>query len=384
MGRRLTSAGLIAAVLGTGLLVGGCPLANLITPTTTDVAKGLVAETLLTGLSQPTGLAFAEDGRIFVAEKNTGQIRVIKDGALLDTPFATLPVNTAGDRGLLSIALHPSFSVNQRVYVLYSRSDTETATSNADAIIDNRVVYFEASGDVAGSGEVFVVSLPFADSSERVGGKIAFAPGARLIVAMGDLTNADGAQDDDLLHGKVLRYNDDGTIPSDNPVENRALFARGFREPIGLSIDPFTGAIFVTERSLHGNYEVNRVQAGKNYGWPEVSGVADLTAETDWVAQQDDYVDPLAVSTIARPSLIGGAFNPYAKYGTSTKAELFFGVNEDAEVVTLGLLNQQTEAGLYRTFATGVITPIEVMAFTPSGTLYVATPTAIARVVPID
>ncbi len=362
------------------LLLTGCPPLPSELPPPINVATGFQAEYVLAGAEYPSALAFAEDGRVFYTEKNTGRIRVINDGALLETPFAEVPVNYAGDRGLLGIALHPNFSNNGRVYVFYSRSDTGAATSDQRAVVDNRVVYFVADGDVAGGAEVFVASLPAGTDPLRVGGRLAFTDDNRLLVGLGDLVSHTYAQDNTFLHGKVLRYNDDGTLPTGNASADSPIYARGFREPRALVVDSVGGDLFVIDRSAVGLHEVNRVLAARNYGWADVTGIASTTAELAFAAANADYSDPIHQSPDRH--FVGGAFNPSTKYGPASFQQLFYGVANRGRIERLELSLERTAAVRSYVFATGLPTTMTDVAFTPSGTLYVATQDAILRIVP--
>lgn len=366
--------------IGTWCATGCVPATD--GPEPINVAAGWQAEYVVADAAQPTALAFATDGRVFYTEKSTGNIRVVKDGVLAAQPLASVPVNSAGDRGLLGIALHPRFQDNRRVYVFYTRSDTGVSTDDPRAFIDHRVVYFvvdEAEGVISTTGETFVASIPVGEATVRIGGRIAFAADRTLLVAVGDGTDVDAAQDDELYWGKVLRYNDDGTIPADNPNPASPIYARGFREPRGLTLDPDSGYVLLIERSLDGLHEVNRLQTGTNYGWPLVVGFATTAEELAFVAEHDDYADPMMEST---HQLVGGGVNPSTRYGASLLLRLFFGWNEAARVASVALSPEGTATvGVAEKFATGLPTPINDVAFTPAGTLYIATDDAVLRVV---
>ena len=365
------------------VLLAGCPPS----PDEAEalrVAPDLTAQFVVDPADHPSALVPAPDGRFFYTEKNTGQIRVIKDGVLLNAPFATVPVNFAGERGLLSLALHPAFNVNGRVYVFYSRSDTGLATDDPQAIVDHRVVFFEADGagsDVSTNTEVFVVSLPTASALTRIGGRIAFDNTRALLVALGDEEQADTAQDPNSPLGKVLRLNDDGTIPGDNPAPTSAVYALGFCDPRGLTIDSVSGYPFMTERSADTFNEVNRIQGGSNYGWPIVVGFADTPAELAFVAQHPEYGAPVTQTTQA---LIGAAFNPSGKYGPKLVLQLFFGVSDRREVFSLPLSTARTASQPGVLFASGLPSTITDVVFSPGGTLYVACVDAILRIVPSE
>jgi glucose/arabinose dehydrogenase len=366
------------------LLLGGCPPKPDDTPQALHVAPDLTAQFVIANAAYPSVLAPTDDGRIFYTEKNTGQIRVIRDGALLEEPFATVPVNFAGERGVLGLALHPGFNVNGRVYVFYSRSDTGLATDDPQAIVDHRVVYFEATekgSDVSTNSEVFVVSLPTASALTRIGGRITFDNERRLLVALGDEEQPDDAQDPTSPLGKVLRYNDDGTLPGGNPSPTSPVYAAGFCDPRGLTIDPESGSAFMTERSADTFNEVNRIQAGSNYGWPIVVGFADTPDELDFVAQHSEYGEPVAQM---RQALVGAAFNPSGKYGSKLVLQLFYGVSDRKEVFSLPLSIARTASEQRVLFASNLPSAITDVAFTPAGTLYVACANAILRILPSE
>src|SRR4051812_32547311 len=148
---------LLGAILGAGLLSSSCSQSTSMRPEDSTsssqfaatVPTDFVDEQVVSGLSGPTAMEFAPDGRLFVAEQS-GRLRVIKNGALLATPFLQVNVDANGERGLLGVAFDPSFAANQFVYVYY------TATSPA---VHNRVSRFTANGDVAAAGETVLLDL---------------------------------------------------------------------------------------------------------------------------------------------------------------------------------------------------------------------------------
>jgi glucose/arabinose dehydrogenase len=229
------------------------------------------AETLVaTGLSYPTAMAIAPDGRIFVCQQG-GQLRVIKNGALLATPFITLSVDSSGERGLLGIAFDPDFATNQFVYVYYT-----TSTSP----VHNRISRITASGDVAVSGsETVLLELNnLSTASNHNGGAMHFGLDGKLYVAVGDNANSANSQTLGNLLGKVLRINSDGTVPTDNPFysqatgNNRAIWALGLRNPFTFNIQNGTGRIFINDVGQYSQEEINDGLAGSNYGWPTCEG----------------------------------------------------------------------------------------------------------------
>lgn len=232
--------------------------------------SGFAETQVASGLANPTAMAFAPDGRLFVCQQG-GQLRVIKDGALLPAPFVTVTVNASGERGLLGVAFDPDFATNQFVYIYY------TATSPA---IHNRVSRFTANGDVAVPGsEVILLELNnLSSATNHNGGALHFGLDDKLYVAVGDNANGANAQTLGNLLGKMLRINKDGSIPSDNPFVtqttgvNRAIWALGLRNPFTFSIDAVTGRMLINDVGQNTWEEVNEGEAGANYGWPATEG----------------------------------------------------------------------------------------------------------------
>ena len=203
-------------------------------------------ESWVTGLTSATAFTQAPDGRIFIAQQG-GALRVVKNGALLATPFATVAVDSAGERGLIGVALHPSFASNGWVYIYSTRA--------AGGVSHNRISRFTAAGDVAAAGsEVALVDLPnLSGATNHNGGGMHFGADGKLYVGVGDNANGAQAQNLALPFGKLLRFNDDGTIPGDNPFAasqsglGRAVWAYGLRNPYTFAVQPGTGTIHIND-----------------------------------------------------------------------------------------------------------------------------------------
>lgn len=228
------------------------------------------SETLIaSGLSRPTAMAFAPDGRLFVCEQG-GKLRVIDGGTLLATPFVTLTVSSVGERGLLGVAFDPDFVTNQYVYVYY------TATSPT---VHNRVSRFTADGNVALPGsEIVIMDLENLGATNHNGGAIHFGPDGKLYVATGENAVPQNAQSLNNRLGKILRINPDGSIPTDNPFynqatgDNRAIWALGLRNPFTFAFQAGTGRMFINDVGQSSWEEINDGIAGSNYGWPIAEG----------------------------------------------------------------------------------------------------------------
>ncbi|WP_280151007.1 PQQ-dependent sugar dehydrogenase [Piscinibacter sp. XHJ-5] len=227
-----------------------------------------------TGLTDSTAFAQAPDGRIFVCEQG-GALRVVKNGALLPTPFHQFTVDGGGERGLLGVAFHPDFATNGWVYVYYT-----TTTSP----VHNRISRVVANGDVSTGTETTLVDLPPLSGLTHNGGALHFGPDGKLYVAVGD--NGTGTKASNLaeVFGKVLRFNADATIPSDNPFYAtqtglaRAVWAYGLRNPFTFAFQPGTGRMHINDVGQATWEEINVGARGANYGWPSSEGPDRITA----------------------------------------------------------------------------------------------------------
>ena len=219
------------------------------------------------GLNGPSGFEIAPDGRIFILERS-GTIKIFKNGVLLPTPFAVLPSEDTGDRGLIGIAFDPDFGVsNHYVYLYYTGHD-----------LLNHLVRFSAADDVGTDGplELFRTSSP--SQLLHVGGSIRFGPDGKLYFAVGDNGYGPNAQDLSNPHGKILRINRDGSIPADNPFVGQpgklgSIWAYGMRNPWRFQFDSATGRLYDGDVGDFSWEEVNKIVKGGNYGWPLQEGM---------------------------------------------------------------------------------------------------------------
>ena len=233
-------------------------------------------ESWVTGLANATAFAQAPDGRLFIAEQG-GTLRVVKNGALLATPFVSIAVDSNGERGLIGVALSPNFASNGFVYVYATRTAGGT---------HNRISRFTAAGDVATVGsEATLVDLPtLSGATNHNGGGMHFGSDGKLYVGVGENANAAQAQDLGNPFGKLLRFNEDGSIPADNPFFPtqsglaRAIWAYGLRNPYTFAVQPGTGRIHINDVGQNTWEEIDVGVAGANYGWPNSEGPDNVVA----------------------------------------------------------------------------------------------------------
>jgi len=231
-------------------------------------------EVLVGGLDTAWAIDFAPDGRIFMTER-PGRIRIVEGGRLLTEPWMTLEVTAVSEAGLMGLALDPQFRQNRFVYVAY----TYRATNGR---LQNRLVRLREDPKT-GKGNLDKVLIDnVAGANNHDGGRVKFGPDGKLYWTMGDAQTARLAQSLSSLNGKILRLNADGTIPTDNPFPNSYVYSYGHRNPQGLAWQSKTQRLYSTEHGPSGfqgccRDEVNYIEPGKNYGWPEIR--ADETRE---------------------------------------------------------------------------------------------------------
>ncbi len=286
-----------------------------VSPTMLD--PNLVVSTLVSGLDQPTSLAFLGANDLLVLEKASGKVQRIVNGTLHSTAL-DLPVNSASERGLLGIALHSQFASNHFVYLYWSESKTGIDTLNIDdiALLGNRVDRYVWNGTTLTFDRNLIKLRALQEDANQPhrgnhnGGVLRFGQDGKLYILMGDngrrgflqnITSGGPVPDDQFggpepddahLTGVVLRLNDDGSTPTDNPFFSvnsglsgeaaanvKKVYAYGVRNGFGMAIDPLSGSLWTQENGDDAFDEMNRVQAGFNGGWTQVIGPVSRIAE---------------------------------------------------------------------------------------------------------
>jgi glucose/arabinose dehydrogenase len=331
----------------------------------------------VTGLLSATAFAQAPDGRFFVAEQG-GALRVVKNGALLAAPFVTLSVDAAGERGLIGVALHPNFAANGFVYLHYT-----TGAGGAH----NRISRFVAIGDVAAGAETVLVDLPaLSGATNHNGGAMHFGLDGKLYVGVGDNANSAKAQNLADPFGKLLRFNDDGSVPTDNPNFAtqtglaRAVWAAGLRNPFTFAIQPGSGRIHINDVGQNTWEEINLGAPGANYGWPQSEGPDNVSAGL--AAPLFAYKHSAATPAGSGPggfftgfAIAGGAFYPASgPFPASHRGNYFFADYVSGFVARLDLANGNAAYA----FARGLSSPVDLRVGT-DGALYVLTRSSVVR-----
>ena len=345
-----------ALQVGLALLVAGVNSSRAAT-----LPSGFTESNIGGGMASLTAMTVLNDGRVLVCQQD-GYVRVVKNGKVLPTPFATMSVVRNGDSGLFGITTDPNFASNGYVYVYYT---TDTPT------LHNRVTRFTADPanlDVALPGsETLILKLDnLVDTGFHSGGAMRFGPDGKLYIAVGDNDNGKfaNAQSMTTLHGKLLRINPvpanaDGTspaatFPTDNPFystttgKNRAIWALGFRNPFTMEIQRGTGKLFVADVGNNRWEEIDEVVKGGNYGWPHCEG--------DCSPANASYKQPLYSYSHGSGNdygccIIGtAAYNPVTnRFPSKYFGKIFFSDHCNGWIKTL-----DPATGAVEVFATGV------------------------------
>jgi len=217
------------------------------------------------GLVNPWSLAFLPDGTLLVTEKE-GRLRLIRRDVLDPTPVPGVPaVRVQGRSGLMDVVLHPQFASNRLLYFSYLKpvGERESALTVARGRFDGSAV--------TGLADIFTTGVGVSGPS-----RLAFGRDGKLYVTTPSSGDGATSQDPDSYAGKVLRVNDDGSVPADNPFVGRSghkpeVFTLGHRNALGLAVNPTTGEMWQSEMGPNGGDELNILKRGANYGWPVVS-----------------------------------------------------------------------------------------------------------------
>jgi glucose/arabinose dehydrogenase len=328
-----------------------------------DTAEGqrIRVAVVARGMSNPWSMVWLPNGDMLITQR-TGQVRRLRGGVLDPGPVAGVPaVAAAGLTGLMDIVLHPQFAANQLIYMSYAKPTAPPPARGAGAAAGGA-----AGGAPGGGGQPSALAIVRArwdggalvDAKDvfvapaGIGGpaRMAFGRDGKLYVTTGGVGS--GAQDPSTLAGKVLRLNDDGTTPADNPFVKHAgyapqIFTLGHRSSLGLAVHPGTGEIWQHENGPNGGDEINVLKPGANYGWPIVS--YGRTYPGPWQAPRlshEHFEQPIVI-WVPSIAVSGIAFYTGDRL-PKWKGDVFVGALREGEIPNTGhleriLFNEQME-----------------------------------------
>jgi glucose/arabinose dehydrogenase len=233
------------------------------------IKTGYKVTEIAKGLEHPWSMAFLPDGSMLVTER-VGRLRLIKSGALRPEPIGGVPeVHTGSQAGLFDIVLHPKFAENNLVYLTYAAG---TKAANGTQVARARF-----DGNRLQDLQVIFKAMPLKDTDNHYGGRIAFLPDGTFALTVGEgFEYREKAQDLSSDLGKIVRLNEDGSVPQDNPFVGQAsvrpeIYTWGHRNEQGLTFDVQSGRLYETEHGPRGGDELNIIVARRNYGWPVIT-----------------------------------------------------------------------------------------------------------------
>ena len=306
-------------------------------PTQATASGEMRIETIASGLEHPWAVALLPEGGYLVSER-PGRLRRIATDGSLSAPIAGVPaVFAQGQGGLLDVVPDPQYASNKRIWLSFAEPDdggtagtaVATATLGTDALTDVRVVYRQ---------------VPKLEGGMHFGSRIAFDGKGHVFISQGERNQKALAQDLDVLQGKLVRLNLDGTQPSDNPFAGspgvrRAVWSYGHRNMQGMAVDPRTGKLWQSEHGPRGGDELNLPEAGKNYGWPVISDGMDYASNRPYPETRGQEAPgmqrPYHVWAIS-PALSGMAFYT-GRPGNAWNDSLFLGALAGRSLIRLQL-----------------------------------------------
>jgi aldose sugar dehydrogenase len=230
---------------------------TILLPTPFIEKKESPIKTITDKLDFPTSIGILPDGRIVITEQKGNITFFSSKGTILNKYKLNDNYFNEG-AGLLGLTISPEFVKNNYFYVYY--------TYKNDDKIFNKILRLEEKNNTIINKKIIMDGIPAFQLHN--GGVIKFGPDKKLFVSVGDNTNSNSAQNLSDLRGKILRINDDGTIPNDNPFKNSAVYSYGHRNVVGLAWDFNNKTLFASEPGATGNDEINLIKSGQNYGWP--------------------------------------------------------------------------------------------------------------------
>jgi glucose/arabinose dehydrogenase len=342
--------------------------------------------TLAEGFTHPWGMTFLPDNNLLVTERAGSLYWVKADGSARTKITGTPDVVAQGQGGLLDVAIDPDFEQNSWVYFSYSEPAQDGSKSNSTAVMRAKLNNNELTEQ-----QVIFRQAPKYESNAHFGSRLVFSPQGHLYITLGDrYSRMDDAQTLDNHHGKVIRIWPDGSIPDDNPFVNDdsaldAIWSYGHRNVQGADIHPETGKLWTVEHGPQGGDEINIPDAGKNYGWPEITYGVDYggaiiseDAVKDGMEQPFYYWVP-SIATAGATFYTGDAFPEW-------KGDFFVAALKSSLVARLDLYDGRT-LHEERLFEDAVDARIRDINQGPDGYLYLLTDEsngAILQIKPAD
>lgn len=318
----------------------------------------LKTEVLTQSLSFPWEIIYGPDNFIWLTERSGKISRLNPQNGVVALLHTITEVNSVGEGGLLGMVLHPQFSGNPYVYVVYNYGSGNN--------YKGKVVRFTFFNGTLTSPLVILDQIPAAGNHN--GSRLLITPDLKLLITTGDANTPANAQNKNSLSGKILRINLDGSIPADNPVAGNPLWSYGHRNPQGLVLA--NDKLYSSEHGPDNDDEINLIQKGRNYGWPNVEGFCDKENEKSFCAV-NDVVEPLAVWT---PTIAPSGLTYYnSDYIPQWKNSLLLVALKGTKMIQLQLDPAGSKITGSKDFYLNQFGRLRAICQSPDGKVYLAT-----------
>ena len=313
-------------------------------------------EVLTQSLKFPWEMIYGPDNFIWFTERAGKISRLNPMNGVITLVHTITEVTSQGEGGLLGMALHPQFSTNPYVYVVYDYGSGNKG----------KVVRFTFNNGVLSAPLVLLDQIPA--SSIHNGSRLLITPDLKLLVTTGDANAADQAQNTNSLSGKILRLNLDGSIPSDNPIPNNPLWSYGHRNPQGLVM--VNSKLYSSEHGPNNDDEINLIQKGRNYGWPNVEGLCDQAEEKTFCAI-NNVAEPMMTWT---PTIAPSGLTYYnSDYIPQWKNSLLVVALKGSRLLQLKLDEGGTKITSAKDFLQNQFGRLRAICQSPDGKVYIGT-----------
>ena len=315
----------------------------------------LKSKIVVSGLNLPWEMVYGPDNFIWFTEKS-GKISRLNPATGQIVPLLSIAdVRTNGEGGLLGMTLHPDFSSNPYVYVVYGYGSTYKA----------KVVRYTYASGALGSARILLDQIPAA--SIHNGSRLLIS-GDKLFITTGDASDTSTPQNINSVSGKILRINLDGSIPSDNPYPNNPVWSLGHRNPQGLVL--VGNKLFSSEHGPDSDDEINLIEKGRNYGWPNIKGLCDEAGEQSFCSL-NNIAQPLIKWT---PTIAPSGLAYYnSDYIPQFRNSLLLAVLKNTKLMQLKLDDAQSRIVETKDFYVNTYGRIRAICQSPEGKIYICT-----------
>ena len=320
-------------------------------------SQSLQTRIVTKNLDTPWEILWGPDNFIWMTERYGRISRVNPESGEVQQIGKIDEVYENGESGLMGMALHPNFQTNPYIYVAYSYQ--------VSGNIKNKIVRFEYDGETLTNPLTLIDNIN--GSSIHNGSRLVFGQDGMLYASFGDASNSASAQNLQSLNGKILRLADDGTIPPDNPIQNSYIWSFGHRNPQGLV---FVGdKLFSSEHGPSTDDEINIIQKGRNFGWPEVTGFCDKSNEQAF-CQENNVAEPIKAWT---PTIAAAGIDWYNGVIQEWNNSLLLVSLKASRLIQLQLNEERTAITMEKQYFVEAYGRLRDICISPDGRVFIAT-----------